>query len=527
MSPLKAIKTLARKRTGTVASSAALIIVLTILVRPLGMGREILTAVYFGARLDLDTFLLASSVPVFLCTILGGGLAQAVVPGLLLAAKKDEQVGWRLLNRLARDMFLLALLIAGINYMIAPYVIRIIFPSNTASAILELGTKSYRILSPAIIGGLLSGLFIGAANAFHYYGYTTLRSVAYNGMIIGSLFFLHERLGIVSLGVGILLAEFSQLLFAVPPLLAHGFRPGFVSRETDKPFRIVLWAWIPAVLLTGMNQVNYFVDRILAMPLGEGSVSSLNYAWKLILLPAGLLSVAFATPLLSFLSHHEAKRERLKTAQLLRRTAETLIFFSVPVTFLLIICHKDVVSLFYQWGEFGDRGLFLTSVALFFYAPGLPFQLLIPVMVAAFMAVRRPWLPVIVSLPLVPINWLLDKIFMQFMYHAGIAFTTSVLFLVNAAFLYVILNRYLPSSREGSKTSTGRYIMFFIFAGAYFIIVGHIHVAQLEWISPGRLYMVIKLIITTLLTIGGYVIMAQAFDLEIMNRLERFWRRSF
>ncbi|HRU53140.1 MAG TPA: lipid II flippase MurJ, partial [Candidatus Sumerlaeia bacterium] len=100
-------------------ASAGLIMALTILSRPFGIIREAVNAAYFGTRAELDIFLLATSIPIFLCTILGGGLAQSVVPGLSLAVESDDNKKWELLTRLAIWTFCLSCLIAFVNYLAA------------------------------------------------------------------------------------------------------------------------------------------------------------------------------------------------------------------------------------------------------------------------------------------------------------------------------------------------------------------------------------------------------------------------
>ncbi len=522
-SPWRFMKT--AKNTGrpikpkTLAASVGVIIFLTILARPFGIFREVLTAVYFGTRAELDAFLLASSIPLFLCTIFGGGLVQAIVPGLADAAEVKEKTGWGLLTHLAGMALLVGITLAIVNLIFAPGIVRFLFPPNATPSELRVGINVYRLLSLAIVGGILSGLFVGAANTFHFYGHTTLRSVAYNLMILGSLFFLHKRLGIYSLGVGILLAEYSQLFVVVPPLWARGFRPQMPSAYIRRQVRMVIWAFFPAVLLSGMGQVNYLVDRILAMPLGEGCVSSLHYAWKLILLPVGLLSVAFATPLLTFLSRHEARNERKVAGNLFKRTLGMLWFFAIPATFLLLLTRREVVSLFYAWGHFGHTGIDLTSSALFFYSPGLPFQLLLPLFVAGFLAIKKPWLPVFVSLPLVGVNWLLDRWLMHYFSHAGIALSTSLVFFINACVLYALLRRnFIP--RERTKP-LGRQPLFFLSVAIFFLVLWLIYGLRLHFTSQGRWTTLIELLIITLMTFAGYLLLAHIFNIPIIEDVLR------
>jgi len=506
--------------THSLAASVGLIVFLTILARPFGLFREILTATFFGTKRELDSFLLAASLPVFLCTILGGGLVQAIVPGLSAASEEDQEKGWSLLTRLASLFAILTIPFILLNILLAPHIVPLLFPSQALPETLTTGINVYRLIAPAILGAILAGLFVGSANTFHLYGHTTLRSVAYNAMIIISLIFFHKSLGIYSLGVGILLAEYSQLLIVLPPLWKKGYRFQTGSKQIGNYTHIVFSTFVPAIFLTGMGHINYLVDRILGMPLGEGCVSSLHYAWKLILLPASLLSVAFATPLLTFLSRHEARKERKETGLLFGKTAGTLLFFSIPVTFLLLLCRREIISLFYGWGRFDQSGVSLTSSALLFYSPGLPFQLLLPLFVAGFLAVKKPWIPVLVSLPLVPLNWFLDCVLMQHFSHAGIAFSTSLVFFINVIILFALLKRSLIQKKV---IPYGLHHFLFLFGSAvFFSMIWWAYASTKHMGGTSRLGTLVELMIIGMITLGGYFIMAHAFGIESVKRLGNF-----
>ncbi|HOE64082.1 MAG TPA: murein biosynthesis integral membrane protein MurJ [Candidatus Sumerlaeota bacterium] len=504
-------------------ASAGLIMALTILSRPFGIIREAVNAAYFGTRAELDIFLLATSIPIFLCTILGGGLAQSVVPGLSLAVESDDNKKWELLTRLAIWTFCLSCLIAFVNYLAAPFVIPLLFPPEMNKAALRMGVRGYRLMTPALIGGMLSGLFVGAANVFHCYRHTTLRSIAYNSMIILAVLLFYSRLGVFSLGVGILAAEFSQLLVVLPPVAARGFIFQSPTEEIRPHSLLVLNAFIPAVLLAGAAQANYLVDQKLALPLGEGCVSSLNYAWRLILLPATLLGVAFSTPLLSFLSREEARQNRAAAGRLFSQTVAMLVFFSIPITFFILMTCRDIISILYAWGRFGEKGIILTSMALFFYTPGLPFQLLQPLCVAAFLAIKKPWIPVFVSLPLVPLNWLLDRTMMiifagnRIFAHAGIALATSLIFVINVTLLYILLRRYLKTDER--LELLGKHTAFLFCVALLFASVWQVYTLGQGVAPRTRGIILCEILSAGTLTLGGYMLLAHAFQIKILDSL--------
>ena len=365
---------------------------------------------------------------------------------------------------------------------------------------------------------------IGAANTFHFYGHTTIRSMAYNVIIMGSLILLHRIMGIYSLAIGLILAEFSQIFVVFPPLWNKGYRFQKLSGETAALVRIVFSAFIPAVILNSMGHVNYLVDRILALPLGEGSISALHYAWRLILVPASLLSVAFATPLLSLLSRHEARQEREQTGALLIRTIKALLFFSLPVVFLVLMMNREIVSLVYGWGRFNAKGVALTSSCLFYYSPGLPFQILLPVCIAGFLAVKKPWVPVLISLPMIPLNWMLDVLLMGPFHHAGIALSTSLIYLLNVGLLLLLLKKYLsPYSRLGL---TRRHILFLFSSFILFGVIWGVHSVTKYSFKANRLNILFELAIVSMITIIGYALLAHVHEIESLEFLGKLGIKS-
>ena len=104
--------------------TALLIVVINLLSRLLGFGREAVIANQFGATSFTDAYLLAYTLPYFLQAILGMALVSAIVPVVtkyLLANETEE--AWRIasitLNWTTLFMALFALLgILGAKYLV-------------------------------------------------------------------------------------------------------------------------------------------------------------------------------------------------------------------------------------------------------------------------------------------------------------------------------------------------------------------------------------------------------------------------
>ena len=69
----------------------------------------------------------------------------------------------------------------------------------------------------------------------------------------------------------------------------------------------------------------------------------------------------------------------------------------VPATVALIVFREPIVRLLFQRGAFGDEGAALTSQALLWYAPQLPFVAVDQLLIAGFYALQNTRLPVLVG----------------------------------------------------------------------------------------------------------------------------------
>jgi putative peptidoglycan lipid II flippase len=81
----------------SITQAALLIMVINVLSRLLGFGREAVIANQFGATYLTDAYLLAYTLPYFLQAVLGMALVSAIVPVVTKYLVKGEQEeAWRI-----------------------------------------------------------------------------------------------------------------------------------------------------------------------------------------------------------------------------------------------------------------------------------------------------------------------------------------------------------------------------------------------------------------------------------------------
>jgi len=113
---------------------------------------------------------------------------------------------------------------------------------------------------------------------------------------------------IVSMAIGALLGGASQFLIQVPSAHRIGFCYRPVIDFRDPGVRQIAKLMLPAIVGLSATQVNIAVDTHLASRYGDGPVSYLNYAFRLMQLPIGLFGVAIATSTLAAVSFHAARK---------------------------------------------------------------------------------------------------------------------------------------------------------------------------------------------------------------------------
>jgi hypothetical protein len=101
----------------------------------------------------------------------------------------------------------------------------------------------------------------------------------------------------------------------------------------------------PGTLGLAANQINIFVNTWLATSQGEGAVSWLNYAFRLMHFPIGIFGVAIATAALPTFSSHVSRRETEELRETLLSSLRMVFLLNVPASSGLIFLSTHHLSI--------------------------------------------------------------------------------------------------------------------------------------------------------------------------------------
>lgn len=189
------------------------------------------------------------------------------------------------------------------------------------------------------------------------------------------------------------------------------------------------------------GRVNIIVNTLVASFLIEGSISYLNYSYRLMHFPLGVFAVALGTVTLPNASELAARRELNRLSAAYHQAISLNMFLIIPSAAYLAIMGFDLVELIYQWGAFGELAARNTALALLHYSYGLIGFAAVRVTVPIFYALKDSKLPMYISIGSVLLNMALYYPMVKMLNFAGLAAATSIAGLVNFGLLLYFLPR--------------------------------------------------------------------------------------
>jgi putative peptidoglycan lipid II flippase len=466
------------------ARRAGVVSVAVLASRVLGLVREQVFAVFFGAGRELDAFITAFRIPNLLRDLFAeGALSAAFVTTFTHRLEHEgEQSAWRLANLVVN---LLALVVGGLTILgiwFAPSLVDLIAPGfGDIPGKVELTVGLTRIMFPFLLLVALAAVAMGVLNTRNIFGVPAAASAFFNlGSIVGGLGvafwiapdYVRGVLGrggppvdparaaraMTGMAVGTLVGGFLQLVVQLPSLRGVGFRYRPLLSVRDRGVRQVMRLMAPATIGAAAVQVNVFVNNNFASYLGNGPVSWLNVAFRFMQLPIGLFGVAIGTVTLPVVSRHGARGDHRALGATVRQALELVALFCLPAATGLALLGVPVIGLIYEHGRFGSTDTAAAAQALAGYAVGLAGYAGIKVLAPSFYALDDARTPMLVSLVSIGVNWVLNWTLVRQLGfgHVGLALATSAVALGNFVLLYVFLRRRI--GRFGGRSAGGRIV---------------------------------------------------------------------
>ena len=369
----------------------------TILSRVLGLGREVTIAHLFGGGAQVDAFTIANHVATIVYDLLiAGTVSAALVPTFSEYAEGEKRAEF---GRVVGTVLTVAALflvgsVALLELFAAP--LAAFMCSGCAPATVESALVMTQWVLPGVLFMGLSGVVMAAHYALGRFHYPAFTSATFNAAIIFCAFTLAATLGIKGLVVGLVAGAFAMLAMQAPGLRDIPIRPNLDI--THPAVRKIFKLYAPVGLSVVISSAALVIDRGLASQAGEGAISAMRYATTLVQFAMGFVAAAISLAALPSLSQHYSREDTEAFKRTLAAGIRMVWVLALPAAAGLLALAGPIVSLVFQHGEFNTQDHNLTTLALLFYVPGLPFGAIDQVLIFAFYARKNTLTPVLVGI---------------------------------------------------------------------------------------------------------------------------------
>lgn len=434
------------------ARAAAIVSLFFVASRLLGLVRDIVISHQFGTSRELDAYFAAFNIPDFVFTVIAGGaLGSAFIPTFsAILAQNDSARAWRLAGAVIQLTFWLLTAICVVLAIFAAPIVALTVARGFVPAEQQLTADLMRwmLVTPIIFG--VSGIVMGILNSHQHFVLPALAPVMYNAAIIAGALWLAPTMGVSGLVVGVVAGAVLHLLVQVPWFWQKQFQVsdskfplwdlrGAISQDVLHVVRLML----PRTFGIAAVQINFLVNTILASTLPAGRIAALAYAWRLMLLPVGVVGQSLATAVFPTLSAQTARDERAEFRSTLSMALRTTLYLTIPATVGLFVLGAPLVALLFQRGEFDAQSTFETAFALQFFALALFAHSGLEIVTRAFYALHDTLTPVSIGIGVMVLNLVLSVVLLAPLAHGGLALANSMATILELTILLAILRRRL------------------------------------------------------------------------------------
>ncbi len=433
------------------------------LSRVTGLARAAVQARVFGAGPVNDAFEIAFQLPNMMRRLFAeGAFAQAFVPLLSeYKGQRGEAATHQLISRVATLQFLALIVVTLVGIVSAPFLM-FAFASGfrQTPGKFELAVQLLQIMFPYLIFISLTALAGGAMNVWKKFAVPAFTPVLLNVCMIGASFFAAPYFAqpIYALAWGVIAGGIAQLALQLWPLKKLGMFPKLDFHFRDEGVKRILKAMAPAIIGVSVAQISLLINTRYASFFGDGYVSWLKNADRLMELPTALLGVAIGTVILPALGALRNEKNERGYAELLDWGMRFALIATLPAMAVMIVLAVPMVSVLFQGGEFTMRDVMQTAPAVAAYAVGVIALVWIKILAPAFYAQQDTATPVKIAIRVLLVTQLFNALFVWVIFekyapahkHAALALSTSLGAVLNAWWLFRGLRArglYVPQAR--------------------------------------------------------------------------------
>lgn len=387
--------------------------------RILGLVRESLFAALFS-RTVTDAWYVAFRLPNIFRRLFGeGSLSVSFIPVFVEARVKGDGTdrSHRLVNGFYTLFFLLLSILTAIGVLFPEPLLNVLLDDkyHLIPGKFDLTVLMARIMFVYIFLVCTYAYFMAILNALGSFGLPAMAPTFFNVCMVLSTLIPGAWLQWEGQGLawGVVAGGIVQAAVLVPSLRKYGYWPKLTINFSHPDVWKVLRNMLPGLLGMGLLQLTTLVNMRFASELGEGPISFINLADRLLELPLALVSVSLGSALLPTLARMWTEDRREEMSATSNYYLRLNLFICVPAAIGLFVLALPVVELLFQRGKFSPVEAAATAGVVKVYAFLIISNSLVRVFVPSYYAVKNTWFPALASAICLGVHLIVAPILMR------------------------------------------------------------------------------------------------------------------
>lgn len=343
--------------------------IVTLIAKIIGFGREVLLSFCFGTSNISDAYLISLTIPGLIFQFVGTGLSTSFIPIYLKYSKKKDSkvIINKFINTIISFILIFSLILCLIVWLFGEQVVKL-FASGFSEETLKVTVLFTKINITSLFIATFVYVFISILQSKGKVLETQISVIPY-GIITLISIVIGAKFNIIALPIGSVIASIMQLLILLFYISREKLKIRF-KFELDtksKAFMDFMKVIGPVIIGVSINDINILVDKAMASNIMVGAISALSYSYSLTMFIQGV----FVQPIINIYYPKitlliTEKSRNLK--KVINEGLNCIFYFLFPIIGYCLISANNIISILYGRGAFDINAISLTTSAFLGYS---------------------------------------------------------------------------------------------------------------------------------------------------------------
>lgn len=428
-----------------------IVVIMSGIAKLMVAAKEMVVAKVFGTSEVLDAFLIAFLLPMFAVNVLAGSFSAALMPAYIRTRDHTGPAASQQLFSSILVLVILFLIAATFSLAVLAPVLLPLLGSGFNTQTMALSQSLIYWLLPVLLLTGIGHLYATAINAGERFAVVALAPAITPICAVIALVLLADKWGIHALASGTVLGAATELVILAVVATRKGIPllPQWCGMSDE--LRVVMGQYAPMVAGAFLMSSTVLIDQAMAAMLQSGSVATLSYANKVVALILGITSMALGTAVLPHFSRMVSNKDWVGVHHTFKTYARLIVLLSIPITAVMFLFSESIIGLLFERGAFSTADTRLVSQVQAFYALQIPFYILGILTVRLISSLHSNQILMWGACINLPLNILLNYVFMRWLGVSGIALSTACVYAVSFFYLYIMLMHQLRAEVHGDR----------------------------------------------------------------------------